>query len=166
MRSLRRTRGTGRKRRSRDRSTGNKRRKKLEYGLIEGWGELPQQQGEEKEELQHTAPLADPNTREQEQRTGEPPRSLQQRRELNSPSELGSPIPGEQSLRQPRISEFLNPAPLEGKPLDRPTLLNQGASLGSDLTATRKSGCRSPCTEERPDIHRAECKDKRDRQKE
>ena len=45
--------------------------------------------------------------------------------------------------------------------MDRPTLHNQGASLGSDLTATKSSSCRSPCIEVKPAIYREGCKDKR-----
>ena len=124
----------------------NKKRKKLKFELIEeGWGELQEQQGAGEEMQQAQAPPEYPSTREQGPETGEPPISLQQRRELSSPPKLGSPTYREQSLRQTRISEFLNPAALEDNPLDRPTLQNQGARQDSDLTATRMSGGRSPC---------------------
>ena len=121
----------------------NKRRRKLQYKLIEeGWGELPSQQGAVDGEQR--SPPESPLTMEQELGSEEPTSSSPLRSEQGSLAELGSQVPREQALTQTRIEDFLNPTPSN----DRPTHQNLVASQGLEITATKPSSCGSPSKDE------------------
>ena len=84
--------------------------KRLKHSLIgRDWGELPITQGAEIPPPPHQPPLEEPGGEEQEQPDGLEP---------DQPVELaGSKVPREQSLRQTRLTGFLEPATsLTGSP--------------------------------------------------